>query len=511
MPRHLRPPADPSPPETPDPAASLPTHLVATPVARGLRRLGVGTLPFSIVAMLTLAAMSAFVVMSPTSIPGLGAPDELASVDRPAGIGGAPNRSLDPDVTTTARNDATTAPSPEPTSTASRPAATTTISKPKASPPPTTATTPAPSGDLVAVPVSVRPVRCEDFTLQPEAQLSFEADPIGRAGLDGDADGIACEQLPGRVVTALPALSARRIPTAGQLRFPTTRLYGIHTPQAPFATSEIESFSVAANKAPNSLLFFQNFSQEFPQSAVTTSWSRGMLPMVTFEPIIQDSTVGQPKLADITAGAWDDYFTRWATAAKAEGHPIAFRFAQEMNGNWYSWSDGRFGNAPGDFVQAWRHIHSIFDDVGADNVIWVWSVNRIDNLPDKTVARVYPGDEWVDWVGASGYLRDVPDGVTPSFDFTFGQTLAAIEAVAPDKLVMLTEVGAGTTEAHRVTWLASFFQGLLDHPEILGFNWFNDFKDGGDWRIQYSTATSAAFASGVADSRYGDLAPLLPA
>jgi len=454
--------------------------------------------------------MSTFVVMSPSSIPGLGAPRELASRDRqPTTTVAAPRSTTTdaPDPTTAAPGPTTSTPSSSTTAaapTTTRKRTTTTTGAP-------TPTTSAPIADLVSQPVSARPVRCEDFTQQPEAQASFDADPTGRAGLDGDHDGVACEQLPGRTANQLPALSARRLPTVEQLLRPPTRLFGVHTPQAPFATSEIEGFATAAGKAPNTLLFFTNFSQEFPLQAVTTSWSRGMLPMLSFEPIVQDSTSGQPKLSDITSGAWDDYFTRWATAAKAEGHPIAFRFAQEMNGNWYSWSDGRFGNANGDYVLAWRHIHDLFEAAGADNIIWVWSVNRVDNLPDKTIARVYPGDDYVDWVGASGYLRDLPDGVEPTFDFTFGRTIAAIEAVAPDKVVMLTEVGAGTTETNRVAWLASFFQGLLDHPEIIGFNWFNDFKDGGDWRIQYSDGTSHAFATGVADSRYGDLAPLLPA
>jgi hypothetical protein len=506
-PRHLRPSDAPAtPPERP---TDLPNHLVATPVVRGLRRLGVGTVPFSIASFVALAAMSTFVVMSPSSIPGLGVPDELAardSVTTTVSPSTTPRSTAAP---TTVAESTTAASTTAPTTTAptSRPAtrkSTTTTAKP-------TVTT-TPKADLVSQPVSARPVRCEDFTLQPEAQASFEADPLGRIALDGDGDGIACEQLPGRILPSLPALSDRRLPTVQQMLTPSTRLYGLHTPQAPFANSEIDSFTTAAGgKAPNTMLFFQNFSQDFPLSAVTTSWSRGMLPMVTFEPIIQNSEEGQPLLADITNGDWDEYFTDWAAAAKEEGHPIAFRFAQEMNGNWYPWSDGRFGNADGDFILAWRHIHGLFEEVGADNVIWVWSVNRVNNLPDKTVARVYPGDDYVDWVGASGYLRDVPDGVAPTFDFTFGQTLAAVEAVAPDKLVMLTEVGAGTTESNRVEWLGSFFQGLLDHPEIIGFNWFNDFKDGGDWRIQYSSATSAAFASGVADARYGELAPLLPA
>jgi len=513
MARHFRPAPDPSPDAAPvaEPAApALPVHLVATPAARGLARIGVGTLPFTIAAVMTLGALSTFVVLSPSSIPGLGAPDELAAVDDGQSVA-RPTRALDPDVTTTiavpAASGAPAAASSAPTT------ARATTSAPRSS------TSSAPSADgtgggqasLVTVPVSTRTPTCDDFTLQPEAQAAFDADPTRLSGMDGDRDGLACEHLPGRAINQLPALSSRRIPITDQLRRPTTRLYGVHTPQSPYAASELDSFTAAAGgKAPNTVLFFQNLSQLYPATAVATSWARGMMPMISFEPIVQNSENGQPKLADITNGDWDDYFRVWAASAKEQGLPIALRFAQEMNGNWYSWSDGRFGNANGDFIAAWRHLHQLFDDVGADNVIWVWSVNRIDRLPDQSIARVYPGDEWVDWVGVSGYLRDVPDGVTPSFDFTYGRTLAALRAVAPSKLVMLTEIGAGTTEADRVTWIRSLFEGMLAHPEIIGFNWFNDFKDGGDWRIQYSDATSAAFAEGVADSRFGPLAPLLP-
>ena len=153
-----------------------------------------------------------------------------------------------------------------------------------------------------------------------------------------------------------------------------------------------------------------------------------MLPIVTFEPVKEDSSDGQPLMRDIANGEWDAYFTEWATAAKANGKPMGFRFAQEMNGNWYSWSDGRFGNASGDYVRAWRHLHDLFAEVGADNLIWIWSVNRINNLPDKTLARVYPGAKYVDWVGMSGYYRD--EGVEPSFSTTFDATLAEIEGDA---------------------------------------------------------------------------------
>lgn len=489
----------------------LPEHLVATPMARGLRRLGVGTVPFSIASMFVLVAVSAAVVMTPTASPtGLAngaTPSELAARDDTAVAAARQGRTSSADAHTrrwTPATDGTAAPTTTAaTSTTGAPTTTTAARRPTT----TTASRRPSSGTFASVPISTKVVRCEDFTLQTEAQASFDADRAGRSGLDGDGDGIACEQLPGG---GTPAPVVRRIPTVVDLRHPPTRLYGVHTPNAPYAGSELDAFATAAGgKAPNTVLFFQNFSQEFPANAVSLAWSRGMLPMISFEPIVQDSNVGQPTLGEIADGAWDEYFTRWADAAKADGRPMAYRFGQEMNGNWYPWSDGRFGNAPGDFARAWRHLHDLFADRGVTNLIWVWSVNRIDNLPDKTLARVYPGDAYVDWVGVSGYLRDLPDGATPSFDFTFSATLSALRAIAPTKFVMLTEVGAGTTESNRVTWLASFFQGLLDHPEIIGFNWFNDFKSGGDWRIQYSTATSAAFAAGVGDARYGELAPIV--
>ena len=182
------------------------------------------------------------------------------------------------------------------------------------------------------------------------------------------------------------------------------------------------------------------------------------------------------------------------------------RFNWEMNGFWFPWSEGVNGNTPGQFVAAWRHVHDIFTSVGATNVTWVWCPN-VDLYNSLTpLGELYPGDDYVDWVGVSGYYRTATS-TPPSFDATFGRTLAELKRVAPSKLVVLTEVGAGTTEANRVAWINDFFAKMLQHPEVIGFNWFNDFKSGGDWRIGYSTQTEAAFRTGVSDARYGPLVP----
>lgn len=482
---------------------SLPLHLAERPKPRGLARLSVGTTAFNVVAAVLLMSISSFVILgsaySPededdeteTETETVAAPVPLtdaierASAARLASELAASTTTTPPETTTTEAPADDTAGAPIKAAGAPvRPVARRT----EPTPPPTTAPP---------------PVTCDRFATQPEAQFVFDQDPQAHAGLDGDGDGIACEHLPGRPQDPPPP-PRLIIPTKDSLVRPTTRLYGVHTREAPFAMHEVEAFTQAVGKAPNNVMFFTNFSRGFPAGAVDNAWNAGMLPIVTFEPIVENSPNGQPLLRDITNGEWDAFFVEWATAAKANGKPIGLRFAQEMNGNWYSWSDGRFGNANGDFVKAWRHIHGIFQDVGADNVLWIWSINRIDNLPDKTIDRVYPGDKYVDWVGVSGYYRT--EDTPPTFEATFGRTLAELKKVAPSKPVMLTEVGAGTSEANRLAWIESFFQGLLAHQEIIGFTWFNDFKSGGDWSVQFSQATTSAFSAGVSDPRYGTVA-----
>ena len=463
---------------------------------RPIGRLTVGTGPFNAAAMVVLVAISTFVVMASGAVPG------SRAIRAEAASEPAPPRRLIPNRMAFA-DDVT----PPTTTTTTTTTSTSTV--PTTAPPVSTTTTtpPKPRARLAAT-AATPTIRCSLFTTQPDAQRWFDAARATSAALDGDGDGLACEDLPGRPSTTTPPPATAPVRTVGkaQLLRPYTRLYGVHTPQAPLA-SEVDSFALGAGKSPNMVMFFKTFGDAFPAQAIADSWAAGRLPMVTLEPIIKNSPNGQPTLKAIAEGAYDDILTTWANAAAAQGLTFVMRFAQEMNGNWYTWSDGKKGNAAGSFIPAWRHVRDIFDAAGADDIIWAWSVNRVDNLHDKSLARVYPGDDYVDWVGVSGYYRTQTPGVVPSFNDTFARTLAEIKKVAPRKLVLLAEVGAGTGESNRVAWINDFFARLLEHPEIIGFSWFNDFKDGGDWRIGYSTQTEAAFAAGVADTRYGSLVP----
>ena len=342
-------------------------------------------------------------------------------------------------------------------------------------------------------------ILCEDFQDWAAAEAAFLTDTDAFSHLDGDGDGRPCEQLPGS-----PAEVPAPEPDAAVLSVNEVRqqagVFGLHTREAPWWFGEVDYVSRLLGKAPNNLLFFSNWSDPFPVEQVEAAWDRSMTPQIAWEPTIPGAD-RQPTLREIADGEWDDYIDTWATAAAAHGEPIVLRLAAEMNGHWYPWSEGVNGNEAVHFADMWRHVHQRFDAAGADNVVWLWSVNRSDNLRTD-IADYWPGDDYVDWVGIAGYWRGFGSAPEPTFTAIYDKTLGELRALT-SKPILLAEAGAGTeVDTDRITWLSTLFAGLEANPDIIGFVYFNDVKSGGDWRIQFSQTVVDTFADGVASDRF---------
>lgn len=375
---------------------------------------------------------------------------------------------------------------------------------------------------------------CSDFTWQQDAQTVYLLDLTDPWGLDGEPgglndDGIACSLLP--VDPARPASVPEGAkppppppppepmpvtPTMQALLSPPVNYFGVSTPQAPYDFKDYSIFAAAAGKLPNMNEFFVGWDHAFPGDQVVALWRRGALPVISWEPRPTVNPIGPDSdntvapgftLASIINGEHDAYIDEFATQIRDLNLPVAIRFAHEMNGNWFPWSEERNGNSRGEFVQAWRHVHDRFTALGATNVIWIWSPNVITARPSVRLAPLYPGDDYVDWMGIVGYYRRVytdPSGnpKAPTFDNTYSETLAELRGVA-SKPIVLTEVGATEIGGNKSAWITSLFQGMADNPDIIGFVWFDHSVNGTDWRIESSSEATTAFATGVADPRYG--------
>jgi len=313
-----------------------------------------------------------------------------------------------------------------------------------------------------------------------------------------------------------PAITA---PSKAQLVAPTNPYYGMYTEQSPFNWAGLDATSAKVGALPNVAGYFGGWDEPFRSDAVTRSWQRGMLPLLTWEsrPIDDgNDVVDAPDyaLSRIIGGSFDDYLRQYARDVVATGLPLAIRLDHEMNGTWYPWSESANGNSRGEFVQMWRHVHDVFEQEGANAyVIWVWAPNRIDSLgnPDRMtldyLRALYPGDDYVDWTGMSGYLRPpVVAGDDVGFDATFGRTLEQLRAIS-GKRILLAEVGATEDGGRKAQWVRSFFDGLEApaNRDIVGFVWFSmavtSYTQGeittNDWRIDSRQDSLDAFRDGL--------------
>lgn len=284
-------------------------------------------------------------------------------------------------------------------------------------------------------------------------------------------------------------------------------MLGVSTPAGAGDLSELEDFERQAEKRVGLVSYFQGFAHHprFHRGGAEAISRRGAQPMITWEPWDHRCGTRQRSFAlrRIVDGTYDAYLRCWATGMKAWEKPLWLRFGHEMNGDWYPWAEATNGNAPGDYVEAWRHVHRAFRAVGATNVRWVWSPNVVYD-GSTPLAGLYPGDEYVDWVAVDGYNWGTSraDKRWRSFEAIFGPTLAQVAAITRRPL-MLGEVASSEAGGDKASWIADFFAAMRRRPEIRAFVWFDHDKET-DWRITSSETARSAFAAGVADACSGE-------
>jgi beta-mannanase len=141
----------------------------------------------------------------------------------------------------------------------------------------------------------------------------------------------------------------------------------------------------------------------------------------------------------------------------------------------------------------------MFTEAGVRNVTWLWSPNAT-YTGAPALKSFYPGDEYVDWIGLSGYYGTAGRRSYISFDEIFNQTFTELKSFT-GKPVVITETGATNSTGQQARWINQMFAQLPEHPEVIGVIWFETVKEI-DWRLAVVPAAAAAFAQGAATPRY---------
>lgn len=255
---------------------------------------------------------------------------------------------------------------------------------------------------------------------------------------------------------------------------------GAYEATSPGSYSGMRKFASATTTHPDLALYYSGWGEPFLAGFARDAHANGAIPFVQIDPV-------RASLAKIAAGRYDAYLENYADQVADYGHPVIISFGHEMNGSWYSW--GYTHVAPAVFVAAWRHIVSVFRLQGADNVTWLWTVNR-NGSTTGPVSLWWPGAAYVTWVGIDGYYVAPADVFTNTFD----PTIVSIRQFTDDPILIAeTAVAPGKGQAAGIRDLF----GAIRDQGYLGLVWFDAAQNGSpfrqDWRIEDNAAALAAF------------------
>jgi hypothetical protein len=246
--------------------------------------------------------------------------------------------------------------------------------------------------------------------------------------------------------------------------------WGVFTDAFPLSTTRLNQISTAVGRSEGIRHWYVQAASpwsDWPNwglPGIQASIAAGKTPLVTWE-MWADASL-QPgtywPLNDITAGVHDAYLTSWAQGIKALTPNLVYlRILHEQNliGQypWTVYPGNPFGNTPAQYVAAWQHVVNLFRAQGVTNVRWVFNVGG-DLTNNPLPAGTYPGDAYVDYVGADMY-DTAPVG-------SVALDAPLIRAIAPSKPVLDGEVGGSAA------WVSSELSPYA-HASHVSVVWFD--------------------------------------
>ena len=207
-------------------------------------------------------------------------------------------------------------------------------------------------------------------------------------------------------------------------------------------------------------------------------------------------------LASIAAGSQDATLIADAKALHTWNHAFIFRLFPEMNGPWESYAPGVNGNTVAGFIAAWRHVVSLFRQYGASKVMFVWNPDKEIRGQAETLASLWPGSTYVNWVGVDVFDReDTAHGAFPNPVTAISTTVADIRKLSSAPL-MIAEAGTVTSPV-KASWINELFTGTaaVGVKAVVYFNETGSVANGSaTWRLDSSTAAMAATKQALAGS-----------
>lgn len=212
----------------------------------------------------------------------------------------------------------------------------------------------------------------------------------------------------------------------------------------------------------------------------------------------------------ILNGEYDEYLRNLAYGIRDRQQPVLMRFLNEMNGDWCAYSAYNYGRDTDLFIQAYRYVYNIFTECGAQPyTIWVWNPNE-KSLPGykwNHEYQYYPGDDYVDVVGLTGYnTGNYYEGeIWRTFNEIYKKPYLQ-DVVNYSQPLMITEFASSSVGGNKVKWMENMFSELKSYDRIKIAVWWNgrdldkDGKVARPYWFNENKSTLAEFRKGLEEN-----------
>ena len=225
-------------------------------------------------------------------------------------------------------------------------------------------------------------------------------------------------------------------------------------------------------------------------SLLETTWGRGQVPHLWWQPFIPDRDSTSRNINrhiargdhDDVIETWAKTLSEWAIVDDGPDRRVYLNLAPEMNGDWSPWGAG---GAEEDFVDMWRRVHDQVMAYGLDDshVQWIWALDNTNVDADQEA--LYPGDDYVDWVGVHGF-NWVEWEPWQSAAELYGPTIDLLRSITDHPLAVTefgssSETGDGHDPARKDEWIADAY-AFFKRADVRMTLWFNNDKET-DWAV----------------------------
>jgi hypothetical protein len=299
------------------------------------------------------------------------------------------------------------------------------------------------------------------------------------------------------VLAAVPAGSAAAptlaVPTTGALfgAFANPSADGYQTP------STFTALEATAGRQFDVDRVYANWDTPQPTGQLVWDVASGVIPLLSIGPI--DASGSEVPWAQIASGGDDATIVAQAKGLASLGAPVLLAFDHEANLHYGS-------GTPADYVAAWRHYVTVVRQ-DAPNVSFVLILSHFA-YDQNTIASWYPGNSYVDWLGADGYNHDSCGARTTGWQ-SFRSIFSAFHsfAVAHRKPAVVAEwasVEDPSVPGRKAAWITAAGQTMERWPQIKAASYLDSYgtQPKCDWPLTSSASATQAFAALGAQSYF---------